>query len=239
MLKLSKVENYTLFYCTEDGKMHSGTCREDKEVLVDVSVGDVAEIEGYRGEGLTLILSGLDFETTADIALVVPGGTTIVLESGENRLAVQARGEDANAAVLYSQGDMTITGGEGKLLCDATKTVADNCTWSRGICARYGNLTISGGNVDVKCGECSRKAGAYYAGGRLYGGEQQKGAIAITGGTLMGTSVHDVIRATEDLLTLGAGAKVENSDQISSCAEDWHGSFVAQADKSKPVVITF
>lgn len=219
--------------------MHAGTGREDKEVLVDVNVGDVVEIEGYRGEGLTLTLTGLQFETTADIALVVPGGTTIVLEGGENHLAVQALGADANAAVLYSQGDLTITGGEGKLICDATKTVADNCTWSRGICARYGDLTITGGYVEVHCGDCSRRAGAYYAGGRLYGGDAQKGAITISGGTLMGTSIHNVIRATEDLLTIGAGSKVENSNEFSGSAEEWHGSFVDQADKSKPVVISF
>lgn len=219
--------------------MHSGTCREDKEALVDVSVGGVVEIDGYRGEGLKLILTGLDFETTADIALVVPGNTVIVLESGMNRLAVQAKGEDANAAVLYSQGDLTITGGEGQLLCDATKTVADNCTWSRGICARYGDLTISGGYVDVRCGDCSRRAGAYYAGGRIYGGDQQKGAITITGGTLVGTSIHNVIRATEDQLTIGAGSKVENSNEFSGSPEEWHGSFIDQADKSKPAVITF
>lgn len=236
---MDKAENYTLFYCAEDGKMHVGTCREENEVLVDVSVGDVAEIGGYRGEGLTLTLTGLDFETTADIALVVPGNTVIVLESGESRLAIHGRGADANAAVLYSKGDMTITGGQGKLICDATKTVADNCTWSRGICARYGDLTITGGCLEVKCGECSRKAGAYYAGGRLFGGDQQKGAITVTGGTLVGTSIHDVIRATENQLTLGAGAKVTNSDQVSTCTEAWHGSFVAQADKSQPVVIAF
>lgn len=236
---MNNVKDYTLFYNAEDGKMYAGTCREDKEVLVDVNVGDVVEIDGYRGEGLTLTLTGLDFETTADIALVVPGGTTIVLESGQSRLAVHGRGADANAAVLYSKGDMTITGGEGKLLCDATKTVADNCTWSRGICARYGDLTISGGYVDVRCGDCSRRAGAYYAGGRLYGGDQQKGAITITGGTLVGTSIHNVIRATEDLLTIGAGSKVENSNEFSGGPEEWHGSFIDQADKSKPVVITF
>lgn len=233
------MENYTLFYCVEDAAMHSGTCREDKEVLVDVSIGGVADIAGYRGDGLTLTLTGLQFETTADIALVVPGGTTIVLEGGENRLAVQALGADANAAVLYSQGDLTITGGEGKLICDATKTVADNCTWSRGICARYGDLTIAGGHVEVRCGDCSRRAGAYYAGGRLYGGDAQKGAITITGGTLVGTSIHNVIRATEDLLTIGAGSKVDNSNEFSGSAEEWHGSFIDQADKSKPAVITF
>lgn len=236
---MKKIEGFTLFYNEEDGKMHAGTCREDKEVLVDVLIGDVVEIKGYRGDGKTLFLSGLDFETTADIALVVPGGTNIVLESGENRLSVLAQGEDANAAVLYSQGDMIISGGEGKLLCDASKTRAENCTWSRGICARYGDLTISGGCVEVRCGDCSRRAGAYYAGGRLYGGANQKGAIIITGGNLIGTSIHNVIRATENQLTIGAGAKVENSNEFTGSTEEWHGSFIDQADKEKPVIITF
>lgn len=231
--------NYTLFYHAEDGKMYSGTCHEDKEILTDIKIEHEIEIEGYRGDGLTLTLFGIDFETTADIALVVPGGTTIVLESGENRLCVLAQGDEANAAVLYSQGDLNITGGEGKLLCDASKTSSNNCTWSRGICARYGDLAISGGCVEVRCGDCSRRAGAYYAGGRLYGGDKQKGAITITGGTLVGTSMHNVVRATENQLTIGAGSKVDNSNEFSGSTEVWHGSFLDQADCQKPLVVSF
>lgn len=160
-----KIENYTLFYCAEDGKMHAGTCREEKEVLVDVNIGEAVEIGGYRGDGLILTLTGLEFETTADIALVVPENTTIVLESGVSRLTVHAQGPEANVAVLYVKGDMTITGGEGKLICDASSTNADNCSWSRGICVRYGDLTVSGGCLDITCGACQRKPGALYAGG--------------------------------------------------------------------------
>ena len=76
-----------------------------------------SEIDGFHGDGLTLTLTGLEFETTADIALVVPEHTTIVLESGESRLAVHAQGPEANVAVLYVKGDLTITGGAGKLCC--------------------------------------------------------------------------------------------------------------------------
>ena len=236
---MKKIENYTLFYCAEDGKMHAGTCREEKEVLVDVSVGEAVDIGGYRGDGLTLTLTGLEFDTMADIALVVPENAVIVLESGASRLGVHAQGPESNVAVLYVKGDLTIAGGEGKLLCDATDTREDNCSWSRGICVRYGDLTICGGHVDVACGNCSRRAGAYYAGGRLYGGDQQKGAITITGGTVAGTSIHNVIRATEGQLTFGPGSKVDNSDEFSGSAEEWHGSYIDQADKSKPMVITF
>lgn len=52
------------------------------------------------------------------------------------------------------------------------------------------------------------------SGGRLYGGDQQKGAITITGGTVAGTSIHNVIRATEGQLTFGPGSKVDNSDNF-------------------------
>ena len=236
---LKKIENYTLFYCAKDGKMYAGTCREEKEVLVDINIGDAVEIGGYRGDGLTLTLTGLEFETTADIALVVPENTTIVLESGESRLAVHAQGPEANVAVLYVKGDLTITGGAGKLRCDATSTTAENCSWSRGICVRYGDLTITGGTLDVACGACARKPGALYAGGRLYGGDRQKGAITITGGTIIGFSVPNMTRATEDQLTIGPGSRLENSAEFSGSEEPWHGSALFHADPTRPVVLTF
>lgn len=236
---MKKIENYTLFYCAQDGKMHAGTCREEKEVLVDVAIGDVVDIGGYRGDGLTLTLAGLEFETTADIALVVPENATIVLESGESRLTVHAQGPEANVAVLYVKGDLTITGGAGKLVCDAASTTADNCSWSRGICVRYGDLTITGGTLDVACGACARKSGALYAGGRLYGGERQKGAITITGGTIVGFSPPNMTRATEDQLTIGPGSRLENSAEFCGSAEEWRGSALFHADPTKPVVLTF
>lgn len=119
---MSNIANYTLFYNADDGKMYAGSCREEKEVLVDVKISEAVEISGYRGDGLTLTLTGLEFETTADMALVVPANTTIVLESGVSRLIVHAQGPEANVGALYVKGDLTITGGEGKLICDTTST---------------------------------------------------------------------------------------------------------------------
>lgn len=236
---MKKIARYTLFYSAEDGKMRAGTCREEKEVLTDIQIGDVVEIGGFRGEGSNLILTGLEFETTADIALVVPENTTIILESGTSRLKVYAQGPQANVAALYVKGDLTITGGKGKLCCDTTSTDATNCLWSRGVCVRYGDLTISGGCVEALCGTCSVRAGAIYAGGRLFGGDQQRGAITITGGTVIGYSVPHTIRATDGQLTIGPGSRVDNSDEFAGSAEEWHGSYLLHADMSKPVVVTF
>ena len=239
---MAQIANYTLFYNAEDGKMYAGFCREEKEALVDVQIGDAVEIEGYRSEGDKLILTGFRFETSADIALVVPGGTTIVLESGTSILRVRPDGPNANTATLYTKGDLIFTGGEGKLINDATHTAVETTLWSRCICARYGNILIEGGHIEALCGPCSRNAGAVYAGGRLYAaerGEQENGAITITGGTVIGSSIPQSIRATNTKLTIGSNSVVENAVEFSGSAEEWHGDCLAQIDESKPVVVRF
>lgn len=239
---MAQIANYTLFYNAEDGKMYAGSCREEKEALVDVQIGSAVEIGGYRAEGKRLVLTGLQFRTSADIALVVPGGTTIVLESGTSTLQVLPDGPNANTATLYTKGDLTFTGGEGTLINDATHTSAETTLWSRCICARYGNILIEGGHIEALCGPCSRNAGAVYAGGRLFAaerGEQENGAITITGGTVIGSSVPQSIRATNTKLTIGPGSVVENAVEFAGSEEEWHGDCLAQADVSKPVVIRF
>jgi hypothetical protein len=239
---MSTIANYTLFYNAEDGKLHAGSCREENEALVDVSVGEVVDISGYRGEGKRLVLTGLTFETSADIALVVPADTTIVLESGVSTLKVDPTSPTANVAILYVKGDLTITGGEGKLICDASCTKAENCSWSRGICVRYADLTVTGGELEVYCGDCNVRAGALYAGGRLFSsenGESENGAITITGGRVTAAAVPHTIRATNTKLTIGPNSIIENSNEFAGGAETFHGDYLAQADPAKPVVICF
>lgn len=234
--------NYTLFYNAEDGKMYAGSCREEREALVDVQIGDAVEIDGYRSEGNKLILTGLQFETTADIALVVPGGTTIVLESGTSILRVLPDGPNANTATLYTKGNLTFTGGEGTLINDATHTTVESTLWSRCICARYGDILIEGGHIEALCGPCSRNAGAVYAGGRLFcveNGAEENGAITITGGTIIGASIPQSIRATNTKLTIGPNSVVENAVEFSGSEQEWHGDCLAQVDVTKPVVVRF
>lgn len=239
---MNKVADYTLFYSWEDGKMHKGKGREEKEKLVDVEIGEVVEMDGFRGKGSTLVLTGFEFTTSADIALVVPGGTTIVLESGTSALRVVPSGPNANTATLYTKGDLTITGGEGTLLNDATHTTVETTLWSRCVCCRYGNLTVTGGRLEAHCGPCSRNAGAFYAGGRLFAaeyGEQENGAITITGGTLVGWSMPQTVRATNTKLTIGPNSVIENALEFSGSAEEFHGDCLTPADQSKDVVVSF
>lgn len=239
---MKNIPNYTLFYNAEDGKMHAGSCREENEALVDIDIREPVEIAGYRGEGRTLILTGLEFETSADIALVVPADTTLVLESGVSILKVDPASPVANVAILYVKGNLTITGGEGRLICDATSTRAETCSWSRGICVRYADLTMTGGQLEVYCGDCSVRAGALYAGGRLFSGENgenENGAITITGGRVTAAAAPHTIRATNTKLTLGPHSVVENSNEFSGSAEAFHGDYLAQADPAKPLAIHF
>ena len=232
------MENYTLFYCG-DGTFRRGSCREEREQLVDVQLGGTVAPAGIRGEGSTVTMTGFTFETSADIALVVPGGTTLVLERGVSTLRIVPAGPDANTAALYSSGDLTITGGEGTLVCDATATSAETTLWSRCICARYGDLTITGGHIVAHCGPCSRNAGAVYAGGRLFGGENEHGAITITGGTVRGMSKPQTIRATNTLLTIGPNSVVENAQEFAGSAEEFHGDCLSMADETSDVVVFF
>lgn len=236
------IKDYTLFYSAEDGKMHKGHCREEKERLVGVEIGEAVEIGGFRGEGSTLVLAGFEFTTSADIALVVPGGTTIVLESGVSSLTVVPDGPDANTATLYTRGDLTITGGEGTLINDATHSSVETTLWSRCICCRYGNLTISGGTVIAHSGPCSRNAGGFYAGGRLFAkeyGEEENGAITITGGVVKGMAKPQTVRATNTKLTIGPHSVVENAVEFAGSEEEFHGDCLSMADETKDVVVSF
>ena len=236
------IYDYTLFYCAEDGKMHKGKGREEKERLVDVEIGEAVEIDGFCGEGSTLVLTGLNFTTSADIALVVPGGTTIVLESGVSTLKVVPAGPGANTATLYTKGDLTITGGEGTLINDSTGTTEETTLWSRCICCRYGNLTITGGKILAHSGPCSRNAGAFYAGGRLFAeeyGEQENGAITITGGEIHGMAKPQTVRATNSRLTIGPNSVVENAVEFAGSAEEFHGDCLSMKDESRDVVVCF
>ena len=170
------------------------------------------------------------------------GVGTIVLESGVSSLTVIPAGPNANTATLYTKGDMTITGGRGTLINDATHTSVETTLWSRCICCRYGNLTIKGGTIIAHSGPCSRNAGAFYAGGRLFAneyGEEENGAITITGGLIKGMAKPQTVRATNTKLTIGPHSVVENAVEFSGSEEEFHGDCLSMADETRDVVVSF
>ncbi len=236
------INDYTLFFNPEDGKMHKGHAREEKEKLVDVEIGEAVEMKGFRAEGNVLYFTGFEFTTSADIALVVPGGTRIHLVDGVSKLMVVPDGPNANTATLYTKGDLEISGDRGTLINDATHSTPETTLWSRCICCRYGNLTISGGTVIAHSGPCSRNAGAFYAGGRLFAaeyGEEENGAITITGGKVIGMAKPQTVRATNTKLTIGPRSMVENAVEFAGSEEEFHGDCLSMKDETKDVIVSF
>ncbi len=235
-----EIMKYSLVYCPEDGKLHIGdACTESNESLVGGMTDEVYESENYTGEGLCLMLDNFSFATSADIALVVPDKTTVYLK-GRNELRVVNDKGEANVAVLYSDGDMTITGDEdGEIIClPETK----QGLWSRCVCARFGDLKVEGGTICVFAGE-SKKSCGLYAGGRFRQVERMGGTIQITGGTVFASAKTNAVRASEGKLIVEAPAGqqsvVVNAKEFAGGTETHTGSALTQKEGIAPLVITF
>ncbi len=235
-----EIFDFSLFYCPDDGKLHAGdACTEENESLVGDMTGAVFSSEHYEGNGLTLTLEDFCFATSADIALIVPDGTRVVLK-GENELRVVNDRADANVAVLYSSGDMTITGDdEAKIKC---LPMTERGLWSRCVCARFGNLDITGGNIYTLAGDAKKSCGLY-AGGHLSRQVEGSGRIRITGGTVYASSKTNAVRASEGKLMIAPPANkrsvVINAKEFKGGPGPWIGDTITQSDQSVPAVITF
>ena len=98
----------------------------------------------------TLTLGGVNFTTTAAIAVKLPDGATIVL-NGENMIK---SGSKNNGYGIYTEGSLTISG-SGTL--NVTGDTAHS--YSYGIYTNNGNISISGGIVNTKGGKATRFTG--------------------------------------------------------------------------------
>ncbi|MCC8066745.1 MAG: hypothetical protein LIO94_06560 [Clostridiales bacterium] len=236
---MEKTEKYSLFYCPEDGKLHiSDACTEENESLVGSMGEEIYQSQNYYGEGKKLTLSDFHFQTTADIALIVPNGTIIALE-GKNELKVINDRERANAAVLYSNGSMTITGdaeAELRILAETAQGL-----WSRCICARFGNLSIEGGTICATAGSAG-KCGAIYAGGR-FRKVPDTGQIRISGGKIIASAKTNAIRASEGKLYLEPPKNfcsvVNNAREYRGSSLPWNGETLTQEKADEPVMVLF
>lgn len=230
---MSNIKDYTLCYCHEDGKMHIGRgCGEEQEKFIGEITDEIAEVAGYVGKGSVLCLKDFTFATSADLALAVPGGTTIVLE-GNNDLSVVNDREDANVGVLYISGDLTIEGG-GSFYIHAD---TERGLWSRAVCARAGDLTINGGKIVANGGRAKKSCGLY-AGGRLWIEIGEKGKITLNGGSISVMAGRNAVRAAEGKLTVAPGAVVENAQEYVAGGV-WVGDCLSPVDDAQPLKVTF
>ncbi|MDD5944838.1 MAG: stalk domain-containing protein [Clostridia bacterium] len=151
-------------------------------------------------ENNTLTLNGVNFTTTNEIAVLLPGGATIVLE-GENTIASEDTADRDVSYGIRAEGNLTITGngtltvigGEADLsygiyanngditISDgtviATGSTAGNV--SRGIYTNNGSVTIYGGTVTAEGGNAERNS---------FGICANNGDITISDGTVIATS---------------------------------------------------
>ncbi|MCD8106223.1 MAG: hypothetical protein LUF35_14830 [Lachnospiraceae bacterium] len=236
---MTKMEEYSLFYCPQDGKLHIGdSCTEENEGLVGKISDEIYPSEDYQGDGENLTLHNFSFHTSADIALIVPHGTKIFLK-GKNELMVLNDRETANVAVLYSDGSMSISGDDdGELNCLAQTSQG---LWSRCICARFGNLTIEGGTIYALAGNAGKCSGIY-AGGR-FRFVPDTGLIRITGGKVVAAAKTNAIRASEGKLCLDPPRNyrsvVGNAREYTGSTGKWAGDTLTQTKIDMPVSITF
>lgn len=129
----------------------------------------------------TLILKGVNFTATATTAVMLPGGSTIVLADGtENTITGGSTASDYCYGI-YAAGDLSIQG-TGTLTVtsgDITAAAGTMPLESSGIYAS-GGLTISGGTVNATGGSITR--GNSTAGLRSYG--IYADSVTIQGGTV-------------------------------------------------------
>ena len=110
----AEAADYTLYLNDADGKLYKNYVYDDY-AMDEVEIAG-AEVGGNPGSRI-LTLTNLDFETSSDIALRVPAGTTIVLE-GNNAIA-STFSEYGGSYGLYAEGllkidgsgSLTVTGG--------------------------------------------------------------------------------------------------------------------------------
>lgn len=126
-----------------------------------------SENVGYNTDTNEIILKGVDFTTSAEVAVNLPDGVKLVLENGsENRIISTYAGEYESCGI---QGINLTICGEGSLeVKSGTLSYS-----SRGISAS--SITISGGKVNATGGEAQRTAAGISA-----------SSITISGGQVTG-----------------------------------------------------
>ena len=144
----------------------------------------------------TLTLWGVSFTTTAQTAVKLPVGSTIVLKDGTQNtiqsgdVTLNLSGQHKNQTfinALDAAGSLTIQGetaGTGTLSVYAGKVTNESDAWtfSSGI-AVYGDFTVKGGHVTARGGHIEGKDSVFSIGVNMDNDIKNK-ALLVTGGTL-------------------------------------------------------
>ena len=177
---------------TADFTVQSGTAAID--LLNQYKTGTA--LSSWDNSSKTLTLRGIEFTTTAQTAVKLPVGSTIILTDGSHNfiqsgdVTINVSGQHNNQTfinALDAAGSLTIQGGTagtGTLSVYAGKVTneSDGWTFSSGISV-YGDFTVKGGHVTARGGYIEGKDSVFSIGVNMDNNIKNK-ALLVTGGSL-------------------------------------------------------
>ena len=184
---------------TETADFTVGQGREAITLLNQYKTGTAESL--WDNTAKTLTLWGVDFTTTAQTAVKLPAGSTIVLKDGttntiqSGEVTLRVSGDYSNEAyvnALDAVGSLTIQGGTAgsgtlSVFAGKLKNSGDGWVYSSGISVD-GDFTVKGGRVTAR-GGCAESDGSCFSFGIKMDSDTKNKALLVTGGTL--TAIAD------------------------------------------------
>ena len=191
---------------TETADFTVGQGREAITLLNQYKTGTAESL--WDNTAKTLTLWGVDFTTTAQTAVKLPAGSTIVLKDGttntiqSGEVTLRVSGGYSNEAyvnALDAVGSLTIQGGTAgsgtlSVFAGKLKNSGDGWVYSSGISVD-GDFTVKSGRVTAR-GGCAESDGSCFSFGVKMDSDTKNKALLVTGGTL--TAIADKTYVLEE-----------------------------------------
>ena len=199
LLSLVPLSVFAATPATETADFTVGQGREAITLLNQYKTGTAESL--WDNTAKTLTLWGVDFTTTAQTAVKLPAGSTIVLKDGttntiqSGEVTLRVSGGYSNATyinALDAAGSLTIQGGTAgsgtlSVFAGKLKNSGDGWVYSSGISVD-GDFTVKGGRVTAR-GGCAESDGSCFSFGVKMDSDTKNKALLVTGGTL--TAIAD------------------------------------------------
>ena len=199
LLSLVPMTAFAATPATETADFTVGQGREAITLLNQYKTGTAESL--WDNTAKTLTLWGVDFTTTAQTAVKLPAGATIVLKDGTHNtiqsgdVSLEVSGGYSNATyinALDAAGSLTIEGGTAgsgtlSVFAGKLKNSGDGWVYSSGISVD-GDFTVKGGRVTAR-GGCAESDGSCFSFGVKMDSDTKNKALLVTGGTL--TAIAD------------------------------------------------
>ena len=199
LLSLVPLSVFAATPATETADFTVGQGREAITLLNQYKTGTAESL--WDNTAKTLTLWGVDFTTTAQTAVKLPAGSTIVLKDGttntiqSGEVTLRVSGDYSNEAyvnALDAVGSLTIQGGTAgsgtlSVFAGKLKNSGDGWVYSSGISVD-GDFTVKGGRVTARGGSVESDDSCFSIGVNMDSNKKNK-ALLVTGGTL--TAIAD------------------------------------------------